>query len=239
MNKNTDNKPNFKALLRQKYSEEGFEALSEQEKIHMLLSYSAGKHSDELADFLIERYSSLTAVLDADPHYLMKNASLDKKTVVLLKLIPELSRLYFIENKNIKSLSSASIAIKFFENFFIGAFQEQLVAVCTDNSFNIIKSQIISKGSVSSVNTSCREIADFALRNNSSRIFIAHNHPAGSAVPSACDFNATNIIFDSLKRLDITLIDHIIVSKESAVSMRKLPYTLPFKNEDCFGYIIS
>ncbi len=224
--------------LRQKYAEKGFENLTENEKIRLLMSYCSGKGSEEIAEKLTSQYSTLTSIIDADKHSLEKNHGLDSKALVMLKLIPQLSRAYFMENKRIRSLKTSADALKFFESFFIGVFQEELVAVCTDENFNIKKSKVIFKGSVSSVNIFCRDIVDFAIKNNSTVVFIAHNHPMGSAAPSAGDLSATAMISDSLARIGVSLIDHIIVSRESAVSMRGLPSPMPFDNSDTHGYII-
>lgn len=50
-------------------------------------------------------------------------------------------------------------------------------------------------------------------------MFLAHNHPSGVALPSQADVQATVQVRDALKRLDIRLIDHIIVADGDYVSM--------------------
>lgn len=236
--KNDKNKA-LKSLLMEKYANEGFDALNEKELIQLILTYSSCGDCSELSEQLLDQYGSLNALINADLHTLTVKYGLNEQTAVMLKLIPRLSRLYFMDSSKITVLDSSRKAVKYFENYFIGALEEKLAALCTDERFRIIACKTIFAGSISAVNISCREIADFCLKNNSARIFIAHNHPLGSASPSGSDCAVTDMIFRTLEKLGITLIDHIIVGKHSALSMRELPYTMQFKNADAYGYALN
>lgn len=222
--------------LREKYASEGFQSLSDCEIIELLLSYSAGKGFSAQAIGLYEFFGSSYAAANADEYYLRSNFGLDEKSIALLKLLPQLSRLYFMEKGSIGRLSASHAAMNYFEKFFIGAVTEQLAAAAVDKLFAITASSVISFGAADSVNAVLRDIADFALKNRSDRIFIAHNHPAGSPSPSASDISSTDILCRRLKSLGIHLIDHIIVGKFSSLSMRELPTLLPFRDSDSFGY---
>ncbi|MDQ2753130.1 MAG: DNA repair protein, partial [Bacteroidota bacterium] len=50
-------------------------------------------------------------------------------------------------------------------------------------------------------------------------IILAHNHPSGSLKPSRADIELTRKIKEGGLLLDITLLDHLIVSKEGYYSM--------------------
>ena len=63
------------------------------------------------------------------------------------------------------------------------------------------------------------EVNEAALRSGASGVFLGHNHPSGVALPSPADMEATTQVRDALKRLDIRLIDHIIVADGDYVSM--------------------
>lgn len=49
-------------------------------------------------------------------------------------------------------------------------------------------------------------------------IIIAHNHPSGSLKPSTQDINITKKVKESGKTMDIQVLDHIIITKESHFS---------------------
>ena len=57
------------------------------------------------------------------------------------------------------------------------------------------------------------------VMSGASGVFLGHNHPSGVALPSPADMEATTQVRDALKRLDIRLIDHIIVADGDYVSM--------------------
>jgi len=47
-----------------------------------------------------------------------------------------------------------------------------------------------------------------------SQIVLAHNHPSGNLKPSDADISITRKIKDGARQLDITLLDHIIVTSD-------------------------
>lgn len=239
MNSNYNENQALRKLLMEKYANEGLDAFTEKELIQLILIYSSYRDCLELSEILFAQYGSLNALIDADLHTLTVKYGLKEQTTVLLKLISSLSCVYFMNSSKITALDSSHNAIKYFENYFIGAVKEKLAAVCTNERFKIIACKTIFVGSVSAVNISCRDIADFCFKNKSKKVFIAHNHPMGSASPSGSDCTATDMIFRALEKLGITLIDHVIVGKHSALSMRELPYTMQFKNTDVRGYALN
>lgn len=234
------NNKSLRSLLTEKYLHNGTENMSDTELISLLLSYTSnGCHTNKIVENLIKEYGSLNSVMDADIHLLMKNSNIDEKTAVLLKLIPQLSRIIALNSSKIVRLSTSERAKEYFRRYFIGAADELLAVVCTDEKMNITDVKSISFGSSVSVSTSCRKIVEFAIRNNSSHIFIAHNHPIGSAEPSSGDLYSTEIIYRTLENIGITLVDHIITAKDSAISIKELPYTEIFSDSSSCDYIFN
>lgn len=226
----------LKLKLREKYLRQGLGELSESEKLRLVLSYSINGDMEEVADSLIEKYGSFTSIIDADSQSLEKHGGLDEKTVALLKIIPQLSRIYYMKEKKTSRLDTAEKAVKYFSKFFIGAAQEQLAVVCTDKKLNITAAKVVAKGSEVSINASFRDVAEFALLRKAECIFIAHNHPAGSAEASKSDLNATLYLAKNLSRLEITLIDHIIIGKNTGMSMRETESYSWDDGGSLFGY---
>ena len=77
----------------------------------------------------------------------------------------------------------------------------------------------LSQGSADCTALSVRQVVENALLSGASGVFLGHNHPSGVALPSPADMEATTQVRDALKRLDIRLIDHIIVADGDYVSM--------------------
>jgi DNA repair protein RadC len=60
-----------------------------------------------------------------------------------------------------------------------------------------------------------------AILKSASSIIIAHNHPGGSLEPSAEDLDVTKRLTDCGKLLGVEVLDHLIVTAESYVSLRE------------------
>lgn len=107
-----------------------------------------------------------------------------------------------------------------FEISFLGVRNEEIHAIGLDDDLHIICEGVLNIGSPSKVDFSLRQFAEFVVKNNLSRIAIAHNHPNGTCFPSDEDVICTKKIIDFLDMIDVELIDHIIVGRGGAFSMR-------------------
>ncbi|MEY3499604.1 MAG: hypothetical protein RL308_1273 [Bacteroidota bacterium] len=76
----------------------------------------------------------------------------------------------------------------------------------------------LSKGTTSGTLVDVKLIFGAALKSNASGIIITHNHPSGNLKPSDADIELTKKIKKCADFLDITLIDHIIVTKNGFYS---------------------
>ncbi len=57
-------------------------------------------------------------------------------------------------------------------------------------------------------------IFQFSLKANAHQIILAHNHPSGNLNPSEADKSITKKIKSGAELLNITLIDHLIISPD-------------------------
>ena len=76
----------------------------------------------------------------------------------------------------------------------------------------------VSEGGLSGTVADPRLIFSTALKCNAVSLIMAHNHPSGNIQPSAADIQLTKNIAASGKLLEITVLDHIILTKESHYS---------------------
>lgn len=74
------------------------------------------------------------------------------------------------------------------------------------------------RGTIDGASVYPREIVKDALKHNANAIFIAHNHPSGEPEPSSADRNLTKILSDTLRNIDVRLLDHFVVTPKSVVS---------------------
>lgn len=101
------------------------------------------------------------------------------------------------------------------------AHKEHFVTFYLDTRNQEIKREITSIGTINLSLVHPREVFEPAVRNFAASIIIAHNHPSGSLEPSDEDINITSRLCQAGKILGINVLDHIIVSKESFISMKE------------------
>jgi DNA repair protein RadC len=75
----------------------------------------------------------------------------------------------------------------------------------------------VSSGGISSTLVDIRVIFQGALLANSSGIILGHSHPSGNRKPSEQDIRITKSIKEAGQLLNISLLDHIIITPEHSV----------------------
>jgi DNA repair protein RadC len=78
----------------------------------------------------------------------------------------------------------------------------------------------IADGGIAGCTVDVKRVFQMALLANSSAIMIFHNHPSGNLNPSDADFDITKRLIKAGEVMDISLLDHIIVTSNSHLSMR-------------------
>jgi len=120
-------------------------------------------------------------------------------------------------------LDSPSAAKDYFRNYFAGVKDREYFATTYLNAqIQVIKTETISKGTVTEAHVYPREIIKEALFLNARGVMIAHNHPSGGLEPSTVDIEVTIRIKQGLETMGMQLFDHIIVGGDKAVSLSDL-----------------
>ena len=83
---------------------------------------------------------------------------------------------------------------------------------------HVLGCRTISEGGLTSTQSDVRTILQGALLTNAVAIILAHNHPSGNVKPSTEDINTTAKITKAAKLLDISVLDHIIYTRENCYS---------------------
>lgn len=97
--------------------------------------------------------------------------------------------------------------------------QEEMILICLSRANKVIGFYRVSKGGVSGTVCDPKVIFTIALNcAGTSNIILSHNHPSGNLIPSESDKRLTEKIMNAGKLLDITLLDHIIMTDESYYS---------------------
>lgn len=96
---------------------------------------------------------------------------------------------------------------------------ECLIALYLDQGSRLIHSGRIAEGAVGSAVPSIPRIVHIALDVGAGRLMLVHNHPSGDPTPSRSDLLWTARLSRVATELEITLVDHIIVTGSNYRSM--------------------
>jgi len=99
---------------------------------------------------------------------------------------------------------------------------EQFVILVLDIKNQILGTQVLTKGGLTCVEISPREIFEIVLRLNGYSFIVGHNHPSGAIGPSSEDLELTRNILQGAKILDLNCLDHFIVAGAAWRSLREL-----------------
>ncbi|MBR1777065.1 MAG: DNA repair protein RadC [Alphaproteobacteria bacterium] len=200
----------------------GSDVLQDYELLEMLLTYAIPrKDVKPLAKELIHSFGSFAAVLNASPEELRRINGIKDNTAALIVTIRGCAL------RMVKNQFSSGPVIKdwkaLIEYCKIDMGQKKsecLRVIFLDSRSQLIKDEILQKGTISQTPVYPREIAKRALELGAASIVMVHNHPACDMRPSKNDIQMTKAVQNALTALDITLIDHIIISKTGHISFK-------------------
>lgn len=144
---------------------------------------------------------------------------------VKLKCIGELSRrICTARAKEGLSFHNSSAVANYFMEKLRHRETECVMLVCLDAKGQVICEKKLSEGSVKMSLISPREIFIEALNSRAVHILLAHNHPSGDPSPSRADIELTLNIKELGEKLDVPLLDHIIIGDNRYTSFKEAEY---------------
>ena len=96
---------------------------------------------------------------------------------------------------------------------------EVFAALFLDTRHRALAFEELFRGTVDGAEVHPREVVRRALAHNAAAVIVGHNHPSGSAEPSAADRAVTARLKQSLALVDIRLLDHFVVGDGAPVSL--------------------
>ncbi len=105
--------------------------------------------------------------------------------------------------------------------------KEHFRVLVLDTKNRVLAMDDVFVGSVNAATIRTAEVFREAVLRNAPGIIIAHNHPSGDPTPSAEDITVTRELAKAAKLLDIELLDHVVVGRESVVSLKQMNALTP------------
>lgn len=96
--------------------------------------------------------------------------------------------------------------------------QEVFACMFLDTRHRVISFDILFYGTLNGTAVYPREVVKRALLYNAGAVILVHNHPSGVAEPSRADETLTSRLAESLKLIDVRVLDHVVVAGGEVVS---------------------
>jgi len=209
--------------LRERFLTCGQDALNDFNLLELLLFYAIPrKNTNDTAHELIERFGTLNRVFEATVEELCQVNGITENGAVLIKLMLPIASRYAIrkaEHEFNNIIPDSVTAGEFLKPYFAGERDEVVYMISMDSKCKILETLRLFRGSVNSASISIRKIVGNALKNNATRVILAHNHTSGIALPSNADIETTARIKEALAAVDVILVDHLVMSDNDFVSM--------------------
>lgn len=203
--------------LRKRYIKSGLEGFNDYEVLELLLTYSiARKDVKPIAKELIEKFGTIDEIAKSDVKSLLEVDGIGEGSAVFLKLIGDIALTLYrekIEDKDILTIKSKNSLLSYLRGEIGYSPREEFKILFLDSSNKLIASETLFYGTIDKSAIYPREIVERVIKNRAKSVIFAHNHPSGSISPSKKDIELTQYMYDSLKLLEIRLLDHIIITK--------------------------
>ena len=212
--------------LKARFLETGLDSFTDVQALELLLFYAIPqKDTNPIAHALLDRFGSLSQVLDAPLEALKKVPGISDHSASLLRLVTELARFYQVDSaQRTEVLTSLDACGRYLVPRFFGRKVETVFLLCLDAKCKVLCCREIGEGSVNAASISVRKVVEAALSANATSVVLAHNHPSGVALPSADDVQTTRRIAAALSAVEVKLIDHIVVAEGDFISMAQSSY---------------
>ena len=97
-------------------------------------------------------------------------------------------------------------------------YQEEIKIILFNRANEVLGIYDLSKGGTASCTLDLKIILAVALKCNAEAIVVLHNHPSGNLKPSEPDKRLTEKLKGVCKLVDLKLLDHLIITKDSYYS---------------------
>ena len=199
--------------LRQKFIKSGLKGFHDYEIVELLLSLGTPrKDCKQQAKEAIKKFKTLRGVLEAPPEELQQIDGIGAHSAFGIKLIQEVAREFLKEKIIDKPIYKSSQEIFDYLYHSMRDLKKEVFKVIYLNSQNqIIETQDLFEGTISSSSISPREVIESALKYNAASLIFVHNHPSGDPEPSQSDKEITRDLVYAGSIMRIRVLDHIII----------------------------
>ena len=174
-----------------------------------------GKSAIVLADELLVKYPTLTALCRASAHELAKHKGLGPTKAIQLKAAFELGSRLAKSQINHRPIESAEDIMQLLGEELRQLPCETMRLLALNTKLRLIAAEEISSGTLNETTVHPREIFRAAFLHNAAGFVLVHNHPSGDPSPSVADIKFTEQLRAAAKLMQLNFHDHVILGVSS------------------------
>lgn len=187
-----------------------------------LLKPFAGERAHDAAVRLIAHFGSLGRALDASAGQLAAAIGGDDDLVGAIVAARALIKAGLREQVVRTQVAIGDPRFRdYLRSLLANSPTECLHATFVAQDWGYLADEMLAQGSTGQVESDLRRLLERAFEVGAQGVVLAHNHPSGSAEPSAEDIRLTRRIADLTQAVGVQLLDHLIVAGANMVSMRE------------------
>jgi DNA repair protein RadC len=208
---------------RERLREKGASSLSSAELLAIILRTGVASESAlDLAARLLSRFGGLEGLARASFGELCTEHGLGEAKVAQLKSALELGRRLLSSQPDERTVVKCPQDIANLLQAEMGFLeQEELRVVLLNTKNQVMGMPAIYRGSVNTSLVRVSELFREAIRQNCPALIVVHNHPSGDPSPSPEDIQVTRQAVEAGKLLNIEVLDHLIIARQSYVSLKE------------------
>ena len=187
----------------------------------LLRTGTKGKDAVALGRELINKFGGLRGLLSAKKSELRRIKGLGPAKIAQIIAAIEITKRQLKEQIIGKNYVENDQDVIDYLSLSMRDRKEEFFKVIYLNKANIILSiDELARGTVDEASIYPREVIKRAFDIGASAVIFVHNHPSGSMEPSKRDIDVTKKLISACKAVDITPLDHIIVSPHGYISLK-------------------
>lgn len=198
-------------LPRERLQKLGSASLSNSELIAILLRTGMqGTHVLELADQLLSRYQTLTAIARCSVRELSQIKGVGPAKAIQLAAAFALGHRLGYERMATEPFDNPETIYQFLASEMRALASESLRVILLNTKFHLLSIEEVSKGSINETVAHIPAIFRPVLISQAYAFILVHNHPSGNPDPSQADNQFTRRIAETAQLMQVRFLDHLI-----------------------------
>ncbi|HWR30431.1 MAG TPA: DNA repair protein RadC [Negativicutes bacterium] len=213
----TDERP------REKMKGQGAQAMGNSELIAILLrTGNPAESALRLAENLLERQGGLAGFGNATMEDIEQIKGIgEAKAITILAAVELGRRVTSLAPQERAVIRTPDDVASLLMPRFRYETKEAFLAVLLSTKNHVLKTPVISIGSLNASIVHPREVFREAINASAASVILAHNHPSGDPAPSPEDIGLTRKLVEAGRVLDIPVLDHVVLGDGKYISFKE------------------